>query len=453
MGFYGQGMSQAQALGQGTFTFDRIAPNRYLLDSFVNEDRVLPGRYSLVEYTHPIAVVKGSFLQVTTPMTIIINDHTETQYIVSYTYDFKYDPSSKIYDILPVDGTGKISMNGTKKIFISVFDGDDKYHFYYANLPNSESNSELNQTTEKIIHNWDLYTLDGEESISIFSFNKEVDKAYAAISNDDIVMQNESEGWDSTAWLKIVQHEFDEEDKPTKSIFKYINVANLNVLTPSFNVLSNTATDLAIIELINTFASYDNSATPATATFNAPQIKQGQNATFNIRYPNPMDINIALDTAASEESATATFEYTYTGKNYTLKLPEIGNVINATTTAINATTAVLDLIKYPRNGSFWPQDGGNPPDVNTITGSTDITGAGKIWEAIKAAKSVAGTGQANVINSIGTNGITVSIGGSTTLTNGKLNIETTINESRIITASNISNLWNYGTLTAQQNNP
>ena len=450
MGFYGQGMSQAQALGQGTFTFDRIAPNRYLLDSFVNEDRVLPGRYSLVEYTCPITTVKGPMLVVRVPTSI----GEQIQYTTKYSYDFDYDPSSyKLYDIFPVDSNGNISMSGTKKIFISIFDGDDKYHFYYANLPESSDSEGASQTNAGTINEWDLYTLDNEESISIFSFNREIDRIYAQIPFDDIVMQNESEGWDSTAWLKIVQHEFNADNIPTQSAFKYINVANLNVLTPSFNVLSNTATDLAIIELINTFASYDNSATPATATFNAPQIKQGQNATFNIRYPNPMDINIALDTAASEESATATFEYTYTGKNYTLKLPEIGNVINATTTAINATTAVLDLIKYPRNGSFWPQDGGNPPDVNTITGSTDITGAGKIWEAIKAAKSVAGTGQANVINSIGTNGITVSIGGSTTLTNGKLNIETTINESRIITASNISNLWNYGTLTAQQNNP
>lgn len=421
MGFYGQGMSQAQALGQGTFIFDRIAPNRYLLDSFVNEDRVLPGRYSLVEYTHPIAVVKGPFLSVATPITIIVEDHTETQYVESYAYDFKYDPSSKVYDILPVDGTGKISMNGTKKIFISVFDEDDKYHFYYANLPNSESNSELNQTTEKIIHNWDLYTLDGEESISIFSFNKEVDKAYAAIPNDDIVMQNESEGWDSTAWLKIVQHEFGEEDKPTKSIFKYINIANLNVLTPSFNVLSDAETDLAIIELINTFASHDNSTTPATATFNAPQIKQGQNATFNIRYPNPMDINISINTTTTSGSDTATYKYSDNSKDFTLKFPSLRKAINAATTATNnasgATTAA---------------------QAATTAAQAATTAA---LAAVTAAQAAIDGISTTIVNSIGTANLSVSIGKSTTLTNGKLNIETTIDSGRIIKAADINTLW------------
>lgn len=412
MGFYGQGMSQAQALGQGTFTFDRIAPNRYLLDSFVNEDRVLPGRYSLVEYTHPIAVVKGPFLSVATPVTIIVGDHTETQYIESYIYDFKYDPSSKVYDILPVDGTGKISMNGTKKIFISVFDGDDKYHFYYANLP--KFSTELNQVTEKIIHNWDLYTLDGEESISIFSFNKEVDRVYAAISDDDIVMQNESEGWDSTAWLKIVQHEFDEEDKPTKSIFKYINIANLNVLTPSFNVLSNTATDLAIIELINTFASYDNSTTPATAIFNAPQIKQEQNATFNIRYPNPMDINISINTTTTSGSDTATYKYSDNSKDFTLKFPSLRKAINAATTATNNASGA------------------------TTAAQAATTAA---WAAVTAAQAAINGISTTVVNSIGTANLSVSIGGETSLANGKLNIETTINSGRIIKAADINTLW------------
>lgn len=422
MGFYGQGMSQAQALGQGTFTFDRIAPNRYLLDSFADEDKVLPGRYSLVEYTHPIAVVKGPFsFAVATPIAVIVGDHTEFQYIISYTYDFKYDPSSKVYDILPVDSIGKISMNGTKKIFVSVFDEDDKYHFYYADLPSSESNTELNQAAETIIHNWNLYTLNGEESISIFSFNKEVDRAYAAISNDDIVMQNESEGWDSTAWLKIVQHEFDEEDKPTKSIFKYINIANLNVLTPSFNVLSNAEPDLAIIELINTFSSHDNTTIPATATFNAPQIKQGQNATFNIRYPNPMDINISINTTTTSGSDTATYIYSDNSKDFTLKFPSLRKAINAATTATNnaseATTAA---------------------QVATTAAQAATTAA---WAAVTAAQVAIDGISTTVVSSIGTASLTVSIGGETSLTDGKLNIETTINPERIIKAIDINTLW------------
>ena len=335
MGFYGYGMSQAQALGQGTFIFDRIASNRYSLDNLANEDRVLPGRYSLIEYTHPIMVVEGSMLSpIATPITII-GETVETHYITEYLYDFNYNPSSKIYDIFPVNSEGNISMNGTKKIFISIFDGDDKYHFYYADFPNgSDSDTEPNETIAGVIHKWRLYKLNNEESISIFSFNREVDRIYAAIPSDNIVMQNESEGWDSTAWLKIVQHEFDEDNKPTKSAFKYINVANLNVLTPNFNVV----TDDQIIPPITTFT--DN----AQGIFNVPQIKQGQNATFNIRYPNPMDINISIDTSTIKNSATAEFKYSddKNGKDYTLYLPEIGRLQDSIRQATDAATSATE---------------------------------------------------------------------------------------------------------------
>lgn len=335
MGFYGYGMGQAQSLGQGTFTFDRIAPNRYLLDTQANIDKVLPGRYSLVEYTCPITVVEGSEISpIVTPITII-GETVETQYITEYLYDFIYNPSSKIYDIFPVNNEGKISMDGTKKIFISTFDRDDKYRFYYANFPgSSDSDTEPNETIAGVIHKWHLYKLNNEESISIFSFNREVDRIYAATPSDNIVMQNESEGWDSTAWLKIVQHEFDEDNKPTKSAFKYINVANLNVLTPNFNVV----TDDQIIPPITTFT--DN----IQGIFNAPQIKQGQNATFNIRYPNPMDINISIDTSTIKNSATAEFKYSddKNGKDYTLYLPEIGRLQDSIRQATDAATSATE---------------------------------------------------------------------------------------------------------------
>lgn len=329
----------------------------------------------------------------------------------------------------------------SKKIFLCGKMPDNKFKFFYADVTNNTTNS--SETPAQIYENILYSNFQPLVICNSFVFNLAIDTAYANDNNlDAIVLRNTAEGWDSTAWLKIIE----------KNNFKYINVADLNIIAPTINIIENQE---------NTFT--DISEDHQSANFLPPIVTQNNSAraTFDISFAKPMDINIALDTTVSEESATATFEYTYTGKNYTFKLPEIGNVINATTTAIKATTAVekattavLDLIKYPiGENSFWPQDGGNPPDVNSITGSTDVSNAGKIWEAIKAAKSVAGTGQTNVINSIGTNGITVSIGGSTTLTNGKLNIETTINESRIITASNISNLWDHGTLTVSQNNP
>lgn len=419
------GMGQGQALGQGTFTFDKIAPNRYLLDRYANEDRILPGRYALVEYSHCIAEVK---------------DWNED-------YSLEYDPGSKLYDIIKVkDRVISFEEDAEDKIFICVYDEEDKYYFYYADIPDSKTSIYYPiETQEESINYWIPYN--NNESLSIFEFNLQVDTAYAnSRDNDDIILKNSAEGWDSTAWLKII------EKDSSGSNFKYINIADLNVIAPTISVTANQA---------YSFTAAQNDTLPSTtAVFLPPIVTQDASAraTFDISFAKPMDINIVLDTAASEGNATATFEYTQVGKNYTFKLPEIGNVINATTTAINATTtainattAVLDLIKYPRDGSFWPQDGGNPPDVNSITGSTDLTGAGKIWEAIQAAKSVAGTGQANIINSIGTDGITVSIGSTaatSTLVNGKLNIEVEIYDNRIIKASDINDLWD----PPQQNN-
>ena len=91
------GMGQGQALGQGTFTFDKIAPNRYLLDRYANEDRILPGRYALVEYSHCIAEVK---------------DWNED-------YSLEYDPGSKLYDIIKVkDRVISFEEDAEDKIFI-----------------------------------------------------------------------------------------------------------------------------------------------------------------------------------------------------------------------------------------------------------------------------------------------------------------------------------------------
>ena len=377
MGLYG--MTSGQALGQGTFTFDRIVPNRYLLDSRVNNDSVMPGRYALIEYDRPVAVVSD------------INN-------------FTYEEGSKAYDIIPVkDGVIDMTDGSVDCIFICTIDSDNNnlYQYYYYNF--SDSNSSITSYESPMTPN---------------EFNKIVDEAYIAKDTVDDIDLNTFELWDSTAWIKVIDKE--------KSEFKYIKIADLNVLTPSFKVLTNSEEDQNIIGLIDTFSSYDNTQTKPIAIFNVPQIKQAENGIFNIRYPNPMDINIAIDTSSDLTGNTVdSVSSQYIDKNtkkFTLNLPSIGNaVIDANTAAEYANTKA----EYANTKAEYAN-----------------TAADKANAAAEAADEAREGLNGSIVNSIGTKNLTVSIGGETSLSGGKLNIETTINSDRIITAAIINNLWN-----------
>ena len=347
MGLYG--MTSGQALGQGTFTFDRIVPNRYLLDSRVNNDSVMPGRYALIEYDRPVAVVSD------------INN-------------FTYEKGSKAYDIIPVkDGVIDIA-EGTDCIFVCVMDSNNNnlYQYYYYNLSDN-SNSIIASYGSPMTPN---------------EFNKIVDKAYIAKNTADDIDSKASDLWDSTAWIKIIDKE--------KSEFKYIKIADLNVLTPSFTVGENK------------FPLDDNN------NFVAPTVTptEGEPGNFTIQFPAPLDINLIVnsDTYSGNNRVISKYINNKT-KQFTIKIPEIQNAITATTNANNATTAAT-------------------------------TAADKANAAAEAADRAREGLNGSIVNSIGTQNLTVSIGGETSLSGGKLNIETTINSNRIITAAIINNLWN-----------
>lgn len=416
MGLYG--MTSGQALGQGTFTFDRIVPNRYLLDSRVNNDSVMPGRYALIEYDRPVAVIDD------------INN-------------FTYEEGSKTYDIIPVkDGVIDIA-EGVDCIFVCVVDANNNslYQYYYYNLSDG---------------NIALYA----SPMTPNEFNKIVDKAYIAKDKTDNIYLDTSDLWDSTAWIKIIDKE--------KSEFKYIKIADLNVLAPSFNVL-NFDDEVSEPLPINTFYFDEDN----NAIFNAPQYKPSdeQRGTFNVRYPYPLDLNMQVDIDYSGNRDTSSWvESQYQEddeiegeghiKLFTLHLPIIGETVNdmdlttleaqqaiGETRGVKAVTEdvynkAFNLIKYPRSSAkIWPTTG-NIPTQSEIVNNNLPSGAGPIWEAIKAAYTASSSDQAGLINRIGTDGITVSIGNQTKLDNGKLNIEVTVNSNNLITASKINEMWN-----------
>jgi len=108
------GSSMAQKLGEGTFIFDKIYPNRYLLDTNIDKDGVLIGRYALVEYDRPLAVVKK-------------DDNGKPI--------FTYEEGKKHYDLISMNSNkvidGNISPNANKYIFICTKEENDTYKYYY----------------------------------------------------------------------------------------------------------------------------------------------------------------------------------------------------------------------------------------------------------------------------------------------------------------------------------
>ena len=368
MGLYG--MTSGQALGQGTFTFDRIVPNRYLLDSRVNNDGVMPGRYALIEYDRPIAIIKN--------IELILN--TENKYELPESFKFEYNVNSKetynkfpvnnekSYDIIPVDENGKISMAATaiSKIFICIQTPGQEttYNYFYANIPEQSSEQSLVLLTKT---DFTLYEPDapyeGEEEYKPLTpnkFNKIVDKAYVAKDETDDIDLGTFDLWDSTAWIKIIDKE--------KSEFKYIKIADLNVLTPSFTVDADTSH-----EPTTTFSD-------TSGTFNVPSVTQGQNASFIIKFPPPMNISATVETTAGtgQDTVESKINENKNTKDFTFKLPSIGNAV------AEANQRIIDINGFIKNGT-WPGPGSNKPSYD-INNYNDIPpGAGTVWQVIKDA--------------------------------------------------------------------
>lgn len=282
MGLYGI----TQQLGSGTFSFDRICPNRYLLDRLANEDSVLPSRYALVEYDKLIAKV----------------EKPEADAV------FNYEEGKKQYDIIPMKD-GKIDMSEGSIEYIFVCSDPElndenagKYNFYYIDNDN---------------RNFHLYGI-----MEPSEFNKEVDRAYAQKDSTDDISSDLAELWDSTAWLKIIN----------ESKFKYIKVANLNVVIPSFTVEST----------LPTFNIGGDQETDDEPEHNQPEVTStNESGVFNIDFPKFPDIKLSVNKNTNDnidDNNRIITTYKSSEINFKLNLPEITMAIEAADAANQAAT-------------------------------------------------------------------------------------------------------------------
>lgn len=332
------GSSMAQSLGQGTFIFDKIYPNRYLLDNNKDVDGVLIGRYALVEYDRPLAVVKNL------PMT-----YREENGTISRHYDI-------IKKLVLNTNNFEFANDATDQIFVcqAVSNDDNKYKYYYTAIPGNGQSS------------FGEWTEFGE--FTPFEFNSKLDKLHA--TSDDNDEENEMvysgySGWDSTAWVKTVA-----ENK-----LKYIKVADLNVLTPTFTVLPSSDTS-SKPGPITTFQVDENDKVildnndPRQPIFNVPQYKQNENAQFNVRYPNPLDINIVFDTTKTNNNTDETeVSYGPNSKTYNVTLGKYA-------------TSIDNINGFIQNGE-WPSQSNNKPSYNKDNADDIPADAGSIWQVIK----------------------------------------------------------------------
>lgn len=380
------GMRQGQSLGQGTFIFDRICSSRYDLDFWASKDNVLVGRYALIEYDKPIMLVESI-------------------------EDIKYD-SNKIYNIYKmktsiVDGEEKKEIDFSNEenpeyIFVCTSAEDGKYNYYYALLPEIIVSEESPITTQDSSTPLS-FQLFNDNAMDPASFNKMVDTAYANKSNiDDIKLEGSNFGWDSTAWLKIAE----QNNNNSQIILKYLNVANLNVISP--NIISGET-------FIPTFQD-------KTGTFSIPQIHIGDTAAeFVIDFPSPIDIKINMNTdpAASQvDYVSSEIDDDLITKKFIFYLPTIGNAKAATTAAFSAAA--------------------------TATAAADRANT-----AAEQVERVTELQHNAILNNIGTTGIKVFIGGTGTTeiegegdTSKILKIRADIDDNALINSTELDDIWN-----------
>lgn len=303
MGFYGHIIKDP---GQTQFYFDRTYSNLAELKNHETSDGIYSGRYVLVEYTQ----------------------------------DFKYKGSK-------VEGSGS-------NIVITKIDSDNSYtkadgivigDFVYVSSKKTiykctNFNGDIATFTK-------LYT-DNTGKENIYDLNFNVDK----VSFSDI-----GRGYDSTVWQKV----FTDDDIVVE---KYVMIAELNSVTPTFNVYTNPPTEISK----GVYFEGDTST----------------NLTYNMYVPNAWDFTAdtpqynkdgfnPVKTIKDNRADTFKVETKNdTTKNLVIDIPSVGNIM----------ADVLDNV-YGKSES-----GNNRPlyPVNWVDGMNDTTKIyrkdGKLWRYV-----------------------------------------------------------------------
>ena len=198
MGFYGNITNTSKT----QFQFDKVYPNRYSMDTSKATDGIYAGRYVLVEYdnefqhddAHRVYKINDNFYnanQADKNLLIKVNDFADGDIV--YTSDIKINPSAGYNDINIV---------------------------YYEVINNRATNS---------VDFKELISTDGNPNYTV---NYNIDTAFWGAGR----------GYDSTVWQKVYMDGYE----------KYIMIAELNSVVPTFDVSADAPTLTPLIPHFDT---------------------------------------------------------------------------------------------------------------------------------------------------------------------------------------------------------
>lgn len=217
MGFYGN----ITNVNKTSLSFDRVYPNRLMMESQINKDEIYVGRYVLVEYDKD---TEAPIL----PQDFYINE--EGKFFASP--DFDPDTELQFSESSESSGIG-IAKGAYISISDEAEDGSTYYTFYICTGYKTYSKP-----------------VEGEDPpIKYASFQKitstEENSYFANYALDSSKYGNIGKGFDSTVWQKV----FVEGEE------KYYNIANLNSVVPTFDVAFDGPT------LVPTLPHFDTDST------------------------------------------------------------------------------------------------------------------------------------------------------------------------------------------------
>lgn len=219
MGFYGNITNTSNT----TFQFDRIYPNRLTMDANVNNDGIFIGRYVLVEYerkaAYPIVYTKtvGDNLQ------FYSSPNCEDITRIRFGTGNDQIDENDIVKSYP-EGTNETTTDGGEWPIDT-----DSIKFYYCN--GSVTVNEIKYATfVEITKEEEVF---GQKSDYILNY---------AIDENHYYPQDENErrtykGYDSTVWTKV-----SETNANGSLITKYVNIADLNSVVPTFDIAADAPT-------------------------------------------------------------------------------------------------------------------------------------------------------------------------------------------------------------------
>lgn len=253
MGFYGNITNTSKT----TFQFDKIYPNKLSMDANVNNDGIFIGRYVLVEYdqdaAYPIIYTKDGINFYSSPNT--------TEEISRIKFKSGKRPNSEVQseDVFYLGEIGQVqdityNQDGTIK--------NIEINFYQC------SNEENDQDGVNAI--FSLLTKTSSNNIYINNFA--IDEAYES-------WNEKFKGYDSTVWVKTTINAND------GLITKYVNIADLNSVVPTFDIAADAPT-----------------MNPITPHFDA----DSTNVYYKLHMQSPYGFRVAASEGKSDEQITWT---------------------------------------------------------------------------------------------------------------------------------------------------